>query len=187
MKARDVMTTSVISVGPDLGIDKLAKLLLDKRISGVPVVDGDGKPIGMVSEGDLIGRDDSEEEVRRDWWLRLLAEGEFLNPQFLASLQRPDHKVRDIMASPAISVDEETEVGEIARLLIVHRIKRVPVVCNERVVGIVSRADLLRTIADTLQPTLEGGGTRPSMAVSSGARRGFPALRPTKEPEGTIP
>ena len=69
MKARDVMTTSVISVGPDLGIDKLAKLLLDKRISGVPVVDGDGKPIGMVSEGDLIGRDDTEEEVRRDWWL----------------------------------------------------------------------------------------------------------------------
>jgi CBS domain-containing protein len=66
MKARDVMTKSVISVGPELGIDKLAKLLLDNRISGVPVVDASGEPIGMVSEGDLITRDDSQQEARRD-------------------------------------------------------------------------------------------------------------------------
>jgi CBS-domain-containing membrane protein len=113
--------------------------------------------------------------------LRLLAEGELLNPQFLASLHRPGRRVRDIMAAPAISVNEETEVGEIARLLIAHRIKRVPVVRNGRVVGIVSRADLLQTIADTMEPTLEGGGTRSSMAISSGARPGFPAYARAKK------
>jgi CBS domain-containing protein len=108
------MTTSVISVGPDLGIHELAKLLLDKGISGVPVVDASGKPIGMVSESDLIGRGDSDQEARRDRWLRLLAEGELLNPEFLASLHDPDRRAGDIMASPIVSVSEEAEVSEIA-------------------------------------------------------------------------
>ena len=96
------MTASVISVGPDLGIHDLAKLLLDKGISGVPVVDAGGKPIGMVSESDLIGRSGSDQEARRDRWLRLLAEGELLNPEFLASLHSPDRCARDIMASPIV-------------------------------------------------------------------------------------
>ena len=182
MKARDVMTASVISVGADLGIHELAKLLLDKEISGVPVVDAGGKPIGMVSESDLIGRGDSDQEARRDRWLRLLAEGELLNPEFLASLRSPDRRARDIMASPIVSVSEEAEVGEIARLLITHHIKRVPVVRDGQVVGIVSRVDLLRAVAgNTLKPTLEGGGTRPSMAIP-GARRGSPRMRPPKKP-----
>jgi CBS domain-containing protein len=183
MKARDVMTTSVISVGPDLGIHEIAKLLLDKGISGVPVVDAGGDPIGIVSESDLIGRGDSDQEARRDRWLRLLAEGELLNREFLASLRSPDRRARDIMTSPIISVSEETKVGEIARLLITHHIKRVPVVRDGQAVGIVSRVDLLRAIArDTLKPTLEGGGTRPSTAIPGGARRGSPRMRPSKKP-----
>ena len=176
------MTASVISVGADLGIHELAKLLLDKGISGVPVVDAGGKPIGMVSESDLIGRGDSDQEARRDRWLRLLAEGELLNPEFLASLHSPDRRARDIMASPIVSVSGEAEVSEIARLLISHHIKRVPVVRDGQVVGIVSRVDLLRAIAgNTLKPTLEAGGTRPSMAIA-GARRGSPRMRPPKKP-----
>jgi CBS domain-containing protein len=185
MNARDVMTASVISVGPDVGTHELAKLLLDKGISGVPVVDAGGKPIGMVSESDLIGRGDSDQEARRDRWLRLLAEGELLNPEFLASLHSPDRRARDIMASPIVSVNEEAEVSEIARLLITHHIKRVPVVRDGQVVGIVSRVDLLRAIAgNTLKPTLEAGGTRPSMAIA-GARRGSPRMRPPRKPRNT--
>ena len=157
------MTTSVISVGPDLGIHEIAKLLLDKGISGVPVVDAGGNPIGIVSESDLIGRGDSDQEARRDRWLRLLAEGELLNPEFLASLHSPDRRARDIMASPIVSVSEEA------------------------VVGIVSRVDLLRAIAgNTLKPTLEGGGTRPSMAIP-GARRGSPRMRPPGKPRDPTP
>jgi CBS domain containing-hemolysin-like protein len=90
MKARDVMTTSVISVGPDMPIGEIAKILRDRGISAVPVVDASGTPIGMVSEGDLIGRDEADRESRCDWWLALLAEGEALNPDFLASLLPPD-------------------------------------------------------------------------------------------------
>ena len=83
----------------------------------------------------------------RDWWLELLAEGETLNAEFLASLRAPKRTAREIMSTPVVTVSEETEVGEIARLLAAHRIKRVPVVRDGRIIGIVSRADLLRALA----------------------------------------
>jgi len=147
MKARDVMTTNVASVKPETPMRQIAQLLLERGISAVPVVDVAGVPIGMVSEGDLIGRDDANRDTRRDWWLELLAEGETLNADFLASLRTPDRLARDIMVHPVITADEETDVSEIARLLTAHRIKRVPVVRYGRIIGIVSRADLLRAIA----------------------------------------
>jgi CBS domain-containing protein len=75
MKARDVMTATVVSVGPETATREIAKLLRDHGISAVPVVDALGAPTGMVSEGDLIGRDETDREARRDWWLTLLAEG----------------------------------------------------------------------------------------------------------------
>jgi len=166
MRARDVMTRRVVSVGPQLGAREVGRLLVDEGISAVPVVDEEEKAIGMVSEGDLIGRHEPDREARRDWWLTLLAEGETLSPDFLASLRTPDRKVREIMATPVISVSEETEVGEIARLLIAHRIKRVPVIRDGRVVGIVSRADLVRAIADeSPKPILEGGGLEPTAGI----------------------
>jgi CBS domain-containing protein len=147
MKARDVMTTEVVSVSPETPTNKVAELLDEKGISAVPVVDSGGAPIGMVSEGDLIGRDETEREARRDWWLTLLAEGEMLNRDFLASLRRPERVARDVMSAPVITAGENTDIGEIARLLTTHRIKRVPVVRDGRIVGIVSRADLVRALA----------------------------------------
>ena len=126
---------------------KMAALLVEKRISGVPVVDGSGAPIGMVSEGDLIGRSEPEREARQDWWLTTLAEGEAVNPEFLASLRLNYPTAGDVMAAPVISVGEETSLREIARLLTTHRIKRVPVVRDGRIVGIVSRADLVRALS----------------------------------------
>src|SRR5208282_1355932 len=117
MKASDVMTDAVVSVRPDTPTSQVARLLLDNGISAMPVVDSDGAPVGMVSEGDLIGRDEAARTAR------------------------------DIMSAPVVTVGEETEVGEIARLLAAHRIKRVPVVRDGRIIGIVSRADLLRALA----------------------------------------
>ena len=145
MNARDVMTRDVVSVASDTPMRKIAALLVEKRISGVPVIDGSGAPIGMVSEGDLIGRSEAEREARQDWWLTTLAEGEAVNPEFLASLSYPT--ARDMMSAPVISIDEKTSLGEIAELLTTHRIKRVPVVRDDRIVGIVSRADLVRALA----------------------------------------
>jgi CBS domain-containing protein len=147
MKAHDVMTDAVVSVRPDTPTSQVARLLLDNGISAVPVVDSDGSLLGMVSEGDLIGRDEAARKARRDWWLELLAEGETLNAEFLASLRAPKRTAREIMSTPVVTVSEETEVGEIARLLAAHRIKRVPVVRDGRIIGIVSRADLLRALA----------------------------------------
>ena len=150
MRARDVMTTTVLSVSPDTPTRQVAKLLLDNGISAVPVVDETGVPIGMVSEGDLIGRGVSEREARRDWWLEMLAEGTLLSPTFLDSFRATDLPVRQVMVAPVVTVGEDTPVDEIVRLLEVHRIKRVPVVRDGRLVGIVSRADLVRAWA--LQP-----------------------------------
>jgi len=144
---RDIMTTTVISVSPETPIGEIAALLLDKRISAVPVVDKNGAPIGMVSEGDLIGRDDTEREARRDWWLALLAEGEPLNANFLAGLHEQARTARAIMSTPVVVIGEDTDASEIARLVTARRIKRVPVVRDGRIVGIVSRADLVRVLA----------------------------------------
>ena len=155
MNARDVMTRDVVSVASDTPMRKIAALLVEKRIGGVPVIDSSGAPIGMVSEGDLIGRSEAEREA--DWWLTTLAEGEAVNPEFLASLSYPT--ARDMMSAPVISIDGKTSLGEIAGILTKHRIKRVPVVRDGRIVGIVSRADLVRALvarSPTYQPC-EGG------------------------------
>ena len=164
LKARDVMTRDVISACPDTPLDKIAGTLLGNRISAVPVIDAAGEPIGMISEGDLIGRDEGARDARRDWWLTLLAEGEALHPDFLATFACPTRQARDAMTHPVITVREDTDLGEVARLLTTHRIKRVPVLHDARVVGIVSRADLVRALAAEksearAQPP-QSGGTR---------------------------
>lgn len=141
------MTADVVSVGPDVSARKVAQLLGSRGISAAPVVNAAGEPIGMVSEGDLIGRNDSDWRTRRDWWLTLLAEGEELHPNFLASLREPAQTVREVMSSPVVTVGEDTEIAEIAKLLVSYNIKRVPVVRDGRVVGIVSRADIVRAMA----------------------------------------
>ena len=146
MNARDVMTKAVVSVHPDTSVREIARLLLDKGISAVSVIDNNGTLIGMVSEGDLIRPDQAAREARREWWLEILAEGEQLSPEFLAWLNSQKLAARAIMSAPVITVSEGTEVGEIARLLVAHRIKRVPVVRDGRLVGIVAREDLLRTL-----------------------------------------
>jgi CBS-domain-containing membrane protein len=147
MKARDIMTSSVISVGVETRTQDIARLMLANHISAVPVIDATGSPVGMVSEGDLIGRNETDREARHEWWLALLAEGEELSPEFLSSVHRPERTARDVMAKPVITVGEDTDVGEIARLLQEHRFKRVPVVRDGQVVGIVSRENLLRALA----------------------------------------
>jgi CBS domain-containing protein len=151
MNAHDIMTTDVLSVTPGAGVRDIALLLLRNGISAVPVVDGAGVPIGMVSEGDLIGRKDAERQARRDWWLTLFAEGEALHPDFLATVQASPQTAADVMSSPIVTVDENTPVAEIARILSDHGFKRVPVLREGRMVGIVSRADLVRAMASENQ------------------------------------
>jgi CBS domain-containing protein len=169
MKARDVMTTAVSSVGPDTPMSEIAKILRDRGISAVPVVDESGTPIGMVSEGDLIGRDEADREARRDWWLALLAEGGTLNADFLANIRSLERRARDVMTAPVVMVEAKTDLREVARLLTTHRIKRVPVLGDGRIVGIVSRADLVRAFAEARQePTSSAAGAVGFLADRAG-------------------
>jgi CBS domain-containing protein len=160
MKAGDIMTTNVITAGPDASARSIALLLSKNGISAVPVVDQNGAPIGMISEGDLMPRDESEREARRDWWLKALAEGEELNPEFMKYLQSNDRSARQIMISPIVTVPETADLIEIAELLSTRRIKRVPVMRDDRMVGIVSRADLIKAVA--------GGGRTPEPSLDRG-------------------
>ena len=149
MNARDVMSKPVVTVRPDTLTREIARLLLDKGISAVPVVDDNGTPIGMVSEGDLIHPKRVEREARLQSWLEVFAEGEPLAPELLAWLQSQNNSARAVMSAPAITVCEDTELREIARVFVTHRIKRVPVVRDGRVTGIVARGDLLRAMASS--------------------------------------
>lgn len=148
MDAREVMTSPVISATADTPVRDIAQLLLKSHISAIPVLDKSGAPIGMVSEGDLIGRDQTESNERREWWLALLAEGESIGSDFLSNLRSPERVASDVMSRPVVTVEEHTDAGEIARLLAAYRIKRVPVMRNGQVVGIVSRENLLRTLVN---------------------------------------
>jgi CBS domain-containing protein len=178
MKAQDVMTSAVMSVGPDTPTREIAELLRDHGISAVPVVDAAGAPIGMVSEGDLIGRDEAGRDARRDWWLTLLAEGGALSADFVATLRAPDRQAREVMAAPVVTVGEDTEISDVARSLTAYRIKRVPVLREGRIVGIVSRADLVKALAaESPKPFAGSGGVLAE--VFNGLDRRFIHRKPT--------
>lgn len=148
MKAQDIMTSTVETVSVDATVQDVAKKLCALGISALPVVDATGAMVGIVSEGDLIGRNEPN-TAHREWWLTLLAEGETLNPEFLATFKTPrTRKVREIMSAPVITVTETADTAEIAKLLWGNRIKRVPVLRDGRIVGIVSRADLVRAMTE---------------------------------------
>jgi len=169
MQAKELMTTDVVAVGADTPVNEIARLLLAHGISAVPVLDAAGEPIGMVSEGDLIGRDERARDARRDWWLSLLAEGEALNREFLESIHPAETTARHIMAAPVVTVSETADAREIAQVLAEYRIKRVPVVRDDgHIVGIISRADLLRALmaADTSSPAGHDANDRPNGLVA---------------------
>jgi CBS domain-containing protein len=149
MNARDIMSKPVVSVHPDTPLREIARLLLDKGISAVPVVDDRGAPIGMVSEGDLIRPERAAREAWRQSWLEIFAEGEPLAPELLAWLESQNHTARAVMSEPVVTVREDTELGELAHVLVTRRIKRVPVVRDGRITGIIAREDLLRAMASS--------------------------------------
>jgi len=144
MNAADIMTPTVVSADPDLPVAEVAKLMLSRGISAIPVVAPDGTLVGIVSEGDLVRRAELGTERRRPWWLRALTDDVELADEYAKSRGR---KARDVMTPSVITVDETTPIADIVDLLEKHRIKRVPVVREGRVVGIVSRANLLRAFA----------------------------------------
>jgi len=153
MRAADVMTTRVITVTPDASVQDVAALLANNGISGVPVVDPAGQLVGVVSEGDLLHRTETGTERRvarkRPRWFDTFAGDRDLARDYIKSHSRT---VRDIMTPDVITVSETTELDAIANLLETKRIKRVPVVRDGTVVGIVSRSNLVRALVAAKPP-----------------------------------
>lgn len=154
MKAADVMVSDVITVHMDTPVAKIAEVLLANRISAVPVVNDKDTLVGIVSEGDLMHRVEAGTEQRRSWWLELLAGKETLAHEFVKSHAR---KAADVMTRSVISVKPDTPLGDIASLLEKHGIKRVPVVINGKIAGIVSRANLIQALVNLGQVKTPSG------------------------------
>jgi CBS domain-containing protein len=144
MKAANVMITNVITVGPDACVEDVAHILLTARISGVPVVGPNGELLGIVSEGDLMRRVETGTSRRRPWWLDLFTGKEALAMEFIREHSR---KVTDVMTREVVTAAPDTPLWKIADLLEKNAIKRVPIVEGGKVVGIVSRANLLQALA----------------------------------------
>ena len=144
MRAADVMVTKVITVGPDACVQDVAHVLLSARISGVPVVGPNGELLGIVSEGDLMRRVEAGTGRPRPWWLALFTGKEVLAAEFIREHSR---KVTDVMTRHVITAAPDTPLSKIANLLEKNAIKRVPIVEGGKVVGIVSRANLLQALA----------------------------------------
>ena len=144
MLAKEIMTTDVLKATPDQSIHDVVHKLLERSVSALPVVDDAGRLVGIISEGDLLRRVETGTERKRSWWLDMMVSNEERSRDFLKS--HAVH-VRDVMTRKVISVEEDTPASEIAGILEENRVKRVPVVRGDRLVGIVSRADIIRALA----------------------------------------
>ena len=144
MKAQDVMTQYVISVGPNDPVSKAVRAMLQNDISGLPVLDVEGRLVGMITEGDLLRRSETATARKRPRWLEFFVGRGKLADEYARTHGR---KVVEVMTDDPVSVREETPLEEVVTLMETRRIKRVPVLRGRRVVGIVSRANLLHALA----------------------------------------
>jgi CBS domain-containing protein len=144
MNVKEVMTSPVISVPSDGSISQAIELMLQRRISGLPVLDKDGRLVGIVTEGDFLRRAETGTQRKRPRWLEFL-----IGPGRLADEYTRTHgrKVQDVMTADPVAVTEETPIEEVVQTMEKHAIKRLPVMRGDDLVGIVSRANLLHALA----------------------------------------
>ena len=144
MKAVDVMSLGAATIRSDASVAEAARLMLEYRISGLPVVDAADNLVGIVTEGDFLRRLEAGTERRRPRWLELFVGSERLADEYVHSRSR---KVEDVMTRTVVTTTEDRPVEEVVELMERHRIKRVPVVRERKIIGIVSRANFLRAVA----------------------------------------
>ena len=156
MNASDVMTVRVITIEPDATVQAAAKLMLEHGVSALPVIDKADRLIGIISEGDLMRRAETGTERESSWWLNVVSGTDQLAYDFVKA---HGTKVSDVMTKEVVVAKPDTPLRDVARLLENNRIKRVPVVEDDAVVGVVSRANLLQALAST-KP--RPGGAQPS-------------------------
>ena len=147
INAADIMTRRVVTARPDGTVAEVAKLLSDHDISAIPVCADDGTLLGMINESDLMRPFWQAHSLHHDWWLGVLCFGSDVAQSLADYIDHDRHRIRDLMTCPVITASETTTPGEIADLLLRHHIKRLPIVRDGKLVGIVSRADLICALA----------------------------------------
>jgi CBS domain-containing protein len=167
MRVQDIMTTDVCAVGPETPVVEIARRLTERRISAVPVINAERSVLGIVSEGDLLRRPEIGTEPRRSWWLELVGTTDARAREYVKT-----HGIaaRDVMTRHVVVVDEAKSLGDVADILQSHGIKRVPVVRDGKLVGIVSRGDLVRALAQTPLPAA-GSASRDDRAIEGELKR----------------
>jgi CBS domain-containing protein len=144
MRAHQIMIRPVITVTPETSIVEAANIMLQKHVSGLPVIDATGKLVGIVSEGDFIRRSEIGTQRKRGRWLRFI-----LGPGKSASDFVHEHgrKISEVMTRSPLTIADDTALAEIVELMEKNNVKRLPVIRADMVVGIVSRANLLQAVA----------------------------------------
>jgi CBS domain-containing protein len=143
------MTREVVTVAPSDSVANVAATLSGHRISAAPVCGPDGKLVGMISEGDLIAPFRESRRLKRDWWLGVLSEGTDLAQSFLDYLRQDTRTAAELMTRRLVTADDSATLSEIAELMISRGVKRIPIVLDDKPIGIVSRADVVTALART--------------------------------------
>jgi CBS domain-containing protein len=143
MKAGDVMTRKIVSVSPDETVLQAARKMLQHRISGLPVIDEVGNLVGMLSEGDFLRRQEIGSQRKRSRWLEFL-----MGPGKMAAEYTHSHgrKVREVMSTNVLSVSDDASMEEVVESMERHQIKRVPVLRGNKIVGIVTRSNIMHAV-----------------------------------------
>lgn len=147
ISAADIMTAPPITVAPGATVAETAALMAAKHISAVPVCTADGTLVGLVSEGDILRPFRESVRQQRDWWLGLIAEGEELSQAFLDYMRTDTRSASDVMVRHVITAAPDATLPQLAELMTSRAIKRIPILRDGRLVGIVSRADLVAALA----------------------------------------
>jgi CBS domain-containing protein len=160
MKANDVMTHCLVSIAPEVPILQAIARMISHQVSGMPVISAEGQLVGMVTEGDFLRRVETHTEAPRRRWLELLLGAGDRADEYTRS---HGHTVHDVMSRNVVTVSKETPLSEVVRLMEEHGIKRIPVIDDGRVVGIVSRADLMSALGQCLSKSKKASATDESI------------------------
>jgi CBS domain-containing protein len=164
MKALDVMVRDVVTVRPDDSVAEAVRRLAEHDVSALPVVDIDDNVVGVISEADLVHREEIGTEKHRSWWLEAVTPASTLAGEFAKSHGR---RVEEVMSTDVVSAAEDTPLGEIATILERYRIKRVPILRGGKLVGIVSRSNLIQALASSRTPAAAGSGADADRKIRS--------------------
>lgn len=147
MRAKDIMTRSIISVSPDHSVQHAARLMRDNNVSGLPVLDDDARLLGIMTEGDLLRRSELGAGLKP---VNVGQPSQTGSPDPETYVKTHSWRVGDVMSAEVVTVDEDASLREVASLMMAHDIKRIPVLRGGSLVGIVSRADLLKVFEAAL-------------------------------------